>query len=264
MGKEQKPNIEGNGSKESPFVTHASDQVTSAAIQAIIIDGIFGKGTYNPNGRRNYFYSVRGEPGNNDLCEHIVDVGGKKASVWFDLYLVSRLVNNSALKKVKGDVISPISIATQNVTQPAPPPILQEPSVASPASKDLIRINAKSEIEACEKIHLHLAPHFEQGWIVDKAFALIGGWKNQYILKRGMDTRALDFDISPSLPNFSNTLIFTMSSMTLGTPGALEKLKELNQSSNSEKPKTKEHPAWMGCLVWIIIGVVFILWILSK
>jgi len=90
---------------------------------------------------------------------------------------------------------------------------------------------------------------------VGKSFALIDGWKNQYILKRGTDSRVLDFDISPSLPHFSNTLIFSMTSMTLGTPGALEGLKEIN-----EKLKPEKKTSWAAFLFWIVLGVIFILW----
>ena len=79
---------------------HTSVHVLSAQIQNEILDRVLGPGAWTPQERR-YYPSKRGEPGNEDLCEHLVLVGGQPKSVWFDLYLVTRLVNSSELNEAK-------------------------------------------------------------------------------------------------------------------------------------------------------------------
>ena len=140
----------------------------------------------------------------------------------------------------------------------------QETETRTPVTEELIRISAKSEIEACEKIHMHLAPHFDQGWVAVKGFALIDGWKNQYVLKRGTDTRVLDFDLRTSLPFFTSTLNFTLTSMTVCGPkfedgiAAWKRIDaELKQADADSKKSS-----WFskGCLVWVVGAVIYVLW----
>ena len=39
-------------------------------------------------------------------------------------------------------------------------------------------IDARSDVEVCEKINEHLAPFFKDGWIIGgKSHSLIDGWK---------------------------------------------------------------------------------------
>lgn len=107
--------LEGDGSRERPFVIHTSSHVLSASIQAEIIDKMYGKGTYSAReNSRLYYASDRGLPGNGDLCEHKIVVDGRPASVWFDLYMVTRLVNDPELKKAKAEMLnSPAGRKTQ-------------------------------------------------------------------------------------------------------------------------------------------------------
>ncbi|MFZ4776555.1 MAG: hypothetical protein ACOYM3_14380 [Terrimicrobiaceae bacterium] len=83
---------EGDGSKEAPFVFAAAGLVYSTRLQARIIDVMYGEGTYDALGQRNYYYSPRGKSGNKDLCEHVLFVSGRRVSVWFDLYRVTQFV----------------------------------------------------------------------------------------------------------------------------------------------------------------------------
>lgn len=92
--------IEGDGSSTNPFVIHTSVHILSTRIQNEILDRIFGDGAWTPQERR-YYPSKRGHPDNEDLCEHVVIADGQRKSVWFDLYLVTKLVNDPALKEAK-------------------------------------------------------------------------------------------------------------------------------------------------------------------
>jgi hypothetical protein len=98
--------IEGNGSRESPFVIHTSSYLLSAEIQKEIIDKIHGPGTYSQRGNRLYYSSERGAPGNGDLCEHKLSVNGQPVSIWFDLSLVTKLVNDPGLRKAKQEMLN--------------------------------------------------------------------------------------------------------------------------------------------------------------
>ena len=105
--------IEGDGSREAPFVIHTSNYILSAQIQNEIVDRVFGAGAWTPQQRR-YSSSKRGERGNEDMCEHLVTVGGRLTSVWFDLYLVTKLVNDPGLNEAKRNLMA--SPAGQKVT----------------------------------------------------------------------------------------------------------------------------------------------------
>jgi hypothetical protein len=100
--------MECDGSRESPFVIHSSNTSLSAQIQREIIDGIYGQGTKD-TASRFYSESRRGLPGNSDLCEHRFIVKGEKKSIWFDLYIVTRLVNDPELNRMKSAVRSKLS-----------------------------------------------------------------------------------------------------------------------------------------------------------
>lgn len=101
--------VEGNGSREFPFVIHTSNAIRSAQVQREIIDGVFGEGTYQTFGTRLYSESRRGIPGNGDLCEHRVLVNGVERSIWFDLYLVTQLMNDPELNRAKADMMAELS-----------------------------------------------------------------------------------------------------------------------------------------------------------
>src|SRR5688572_30565310 len=92
--------VEGDGTSTNPFVIHTSVHLLSAQIQDEILDRVLGPGAWTPQERR-YYPSKRGEPGNGDLCEHLVTVAGQPKSVWFDLYLVTSLVNSPELNEAK-------------------------------------------------------------------------------------------------------------------------------------------------------------------
>lgn len=107
--------VEGDGSRESPFVIHTSNHLLSAQIQGEIIDLLLGAGTYRTAGRRAYFPSPRGKPGNGDLCEHVFQIDGREVSVWFDLYLVTQLAEDPELKRLKKTMVeSPQGRAIQS------------------------------------------------------------------------------------------------------------------------------------------------------
>jgi hypothetical protein len=93
--------VEGDGSFESPFVIATSNHLHSAQIQGEIIDLKLGSGTYRKGGIRRYSESPRGKPGNSDICEHAFVTDGMRASVWFDLYLVTRLFEDPELGKIR-------------------------------------------------------------------------------------------------------------------------------------------------------------------
>lgn len=96
---------EGNGTKESPFVIHSSNVIRSAQVQQEIIDGIYGQGT-KKTATRFYFESPRGLPKNGDLCKYSFNVNGEQKSVWFDLYLVTRLANDPELRRIKQEMLN--------------------------------------------------------------------------------------------------------------------------------------------------------------
>ncbi|MEY2537002.1 MAG: hypothetical protein QOG67_742 [Verrucomicrobiota bacterium] len=89
--------LEGDGSQESPFVIHTANYGLSRQIQTEIIDGIYGRNKWTLQGRY-YYTSARGNPGNSDLCQHRITVEGQQQSVWFDLYLVTRLANDPEVR----------------------------------------------------------------------------------------------------------------------------------------------------------------------
>jgi hypothetical protein len=78
----------GDGSKSDPFIIHAFNGFSSASAQKDAISVVYGAGQWTVVGR-NYYESSNGKPGNKDLCEWIIEVGGGKVSVWFDLYIVT-------------------------------------------------------------------------------------------------------------------------------------------------------------------------------
>jgi hypothetical protein len=95
--------VEGDGTREQPFVIHTSNEMLSAKIQDEIIDRLFGAGASKFSVV--YYESRRGKPGNVDLRERFSLADGIRRSVWFDLYLVSALVNDPALNKAKRELM---------------------------------------------------------------------------------------------------------------------------------------------------------------
>lgn len=134
--------IEGDGSREAPFVIHTSNYILSAQIQNEIVNRVLGAGAWTPQQRR-YSPSTRGESGNQDLCEHLVTVGGRLTSVWFDLYLVTRLVNDPGLNEAKRNLME--SPAGQKVTALVrdalfkPPPATPPPSPPPPKQNTIAK-----------------------------------------------------------------------------------------------------------------------------
>src|SRR5487761_2134152 len=85
--------VEGNGSRELPFVIHTSNTIRSAHVQREIIDGIYRQGI-KESASCHYSKSLKGLPGNGDLCEYRFAINGRETSVWFDLYLVTQQIND--------------------------------------------------------------------------------------------------------------------------------------------------------------------------
>lgn len=112
--------VEGDGSRESPFVINALNYFGSVTIQSEIVDLAIGEGAYRATKRRVYYTSSRGKPGNSDVCEYVFDVDGREVSVWFDLYLVTQWVENPEYQReVKSRVESPQGRAVQSAIQKA-------------------------------------------------------------------------------------------------------------------------------------------------
>jgi hypothetical protein len=80
--------VEGDGSKEKPFVVDSNNPVSSAMIQQNVVKWVTGLQTVPTV--RVYYESPKGQPGNGDLCQHQIKVGDEFASIWFDLYLVTK------------------------------------------------------------------------------------------------------------------------------------------------------------------------------
>jgi hypothetical protein len=89
-GKPKPGIISGSGHREEPFVVAAANPLTSVVLQAGTLKSIFGSDAYD-QAKREYHESANAHPGNRDLCEYRVLRDGKPFSVWFDLYLISRL-----------------------------------------------------------------------------------------------------------------------------------------------------------------------------
>jgi len=274
----------GDGSKESPFVIHTSSPMLSAAIQAEIIDNIYGLGTYDENGLRNYFDSSNGNVGDGDLCEHIVNTpGGEVMSVWFDLHMVRKLSEDPKLSETKRDMVH---AATLKLTGEKPPIIEDNKPIAmsglSHPAKDGVSygkftegaevfiIDARSDVEVCEKINEHLAPFFKDGWIIGGgSYSLIDGWKNQYNLSRNSEKKVCEFDLRPSLPYIQDVTVFTIAStvfgvgeMIPGTQHALDELEKFKKLREKQLNPPKESLLVEGCLV--PIGVLAFLYLVYK
>jgi hypothetical protein len=250
----------------------------SAAIQAEIIDDIYGFGTYDENGLRTYFDSPNGNVGDGDLCEHIVNTpGGEVISVWFDLYMVSMLSTPVNLSETQRDM--PRTAASRFTGEK--PPIIEDnrplavSGLAHPAKDgvsygkftegaEVFIINARSDVEVCEKINEHLAPFFKDGWVQGgNSYCLIGGWKNQYNLSRNTEKKICEFDLRPSLPYIQDTMTFSVSSILFGVgemiPGsqfALDKLEEFKKL-REEQLNPPKLSLVKGCLL-PIVGVLFL------
>jgi hypothetical protein len=120
-----------------------------------------------------------------------------------------------------------------------------------------IPIAASSAFDACEQINTHLKKYLDDGWTGGKAFALVDGWKNQYELSKDSMNMTLEFDLRLSLPNFHDSMEFTINSLMLCQPGALQIMRNLRD----EKPPY-ETKIWRGVLYRIVIGIlVWYFWI---
>jgi hypothetical protein len=82
--------VEGDGSKDKPFVVNSNNPVGSAIIQKNVVTLVAGLQTEHLSTARMYYESPRGQPGNGDLCEHQIKVDDEIISIWFDLYLVTK------------------------------------------------------------------------------------------------------------------------------------------------------------------------------
>lgn len=102
--------LRGDGSAASPFVFHTASYLLSAAIQHEILDSLFGSGNWKTV-ERLYSGSPNGLPENRDLLEYRVDVRGELRSVFFDLFMVTRLAEDSDLKAAKQAIMTPELLA---------------------------------------------------------------------------------------------------------------------------------------------------------
>ena len=90
--------LRGDGSRKNPYVVEAENHWLSARVQKEVIDASYGGHAYKVLGERLYSFSPDGLPGNKDLCEHRLLLHDKPLSVWFDLHLVTRLVEDPGLR----------------------------------------------------------------------------------------------------------------------------------------------------------------------
>ena len=91
--------LEGEGTKEFPFLLKPCRYWFSTTAQRETIRRIYGEGVYKPHGGRRYYESPRGRPKNKDLCEHVLLVNGTEVSCWFDLSNVTQFETDSTLMK---------------------------------------------------------------------------------------------------------------------------------------------------------------------
>lgn len=87
--------LEGSGTQDDPIQIIALNAVSSAWNQNDVLDAMFGKGGFDrTKNQRLYYESPRGLKGNEDLCETRVTLNdGSVKSVWFDLYMVTRITS---------------------------------------------------------------------------------------------------------------------------------------------------------------------------
>ena len=131
-------------------------------------------------------------------------------------------------------------------------------------------IDARSDVEVCEKINEHLAPFFKDGWVIGgNSYSLMDGWKNQYNLSRNSEKKVCEFDLRPSLPYIQDVTVFTVASMLFGVgemiPGtqqALDKLEEFKKLREKQLNPPKESFLVEGCLV--PIGGLLVLYLIYK
>lgn len=117
-------------------------------------------------------------------------------------------------------------------------------------SSQLILIDSNSEFEACEKIHAHLEKLKNAGWTPGGIQALVDGWKNQYEFIRNGETIMLEFDLRPSLSKFNSEMDFTLHSLMLTQPNALDVMRSIR---DGKSPNQKNY--WLGYLFWVIVGI---------
>ena len=82
--------VEGDGSKDSPYVINALSSMSAARIEQEIVAILYGPEAYGPQTSRAWQESPRGKPGNGDLCRTVLSLKGQSILIWFDLYLVTK------------------------------------------------------------------------------------------------------------------------------------------------------------------------------
>jgi hypothetical protein len=115
----------------------------------------------------------------------------------------------------------------------------------------LVTIYSCSEFDACEQINTHLQKHLSEGWSMGKATVLVDGWKNCYELTKNSSNMTVEFDLRPSLPHFSDPMEFTIHSMMLTQPNAIEIMRNIRDGKPPYKTKI-----WRGVVFWILIGII--------
>ena len=92
--------LAGDGTRELPFLVAPITYHGSTVAQRETVNQIYGDGVYQADGQRRYYESHRGKVGNKDLCEHVLSVNGRNASIWFDLSEVSKFSEDPENREV--------------------------------------------------------------------------------------------------------------------------------------------------------------------
>lgn len=131
--------------------------------------------------------------------------------------------------KLKSGDISPVFFDIREVNDTAPVSDdvrrrFSERSDAVPVSDTtlvsrfpLIKVEARSAVEAADFISTHLMRAARDGWQLGAKWALVDGWRNDYELSRDGEKTKMSFDMRPCL--VLNTADLTMLTLLAGTSG---------------------------------------------
>jgi hypothetical protein len=122
-----------------------------------------------------------------------------------------------------------------------------------------IEITETSTYFACKAIHGHLKPFLDDGWVCGNAVSLVDGWRNEYNLTKGSDSKKIEFDLRPSLMGISSDpyggMAFTIGSMTLVRPQGMQKLRD-NRINLGDRDAIADQSAYERYLLPIIGHIV--------
>lgn len=171
--------LEGEGTKESPFVMAPVRYWFSTIAQKAVIDKLFGEGSCQPDGPRLYHESPRSIFNNQDLCQHLLIVDGREVSIWFDLSNVTKFELDPRLRRARAGLREMLA------NHPNTPRVQAR-------IRNIINASKSDSCEAGQKERITLWDFFELsliilatvwvcsrfGWIGLLTFPLLGGLAN--------------------------------------------------------------------------------------